>query len=101
MLRVKKELCFGCGLCASNCPEHAISMVSGQAEIDIDRCRECYTCVKVCPQGAITERVPISYRELRTKITSLKQKTEKVIKRINEIKEYKHDFSDVTSKEPV
>lgn len=98
MLRVKKELCVGCGLCASNCPEQAIFMLSGQAEIDGNRCRECYTCVEVCPRGAITERVPISNKELRSTVISLKQKTENIIKRIEKIKQSQPGFSDVTDK---
>ena len=98
MLRVKKELCVGCGFCASNCPEQAISMLSGQAEIDGNRCRECYTCVKICPQGAIIKQIPISHKELQTTIESLKQKTEDIIKRINNIKKYRHDFSGVANK---
>ena len=101
MLRVKRELCVGCGLCAGNCPEQAISMNSGQAEIDVKRCRECYTCVQVCPQGAITERVPISNRELGSTVASLKQKTEDIIKRIEKIKQSRHDFSDVANGEPI
>lgn len=101
MLRVKKELCVGCGLCAKNCPEQAIYMVSNCAEIDVSRCSECYTCVQVCPRGAITERIPASRKELQSAVTSLKQKTEDVIKRIDIIRQSRHDFDDVTDKEPV
>ena len=101
MLRVKKELCVGCGLCVKNCPERAIYMVSNCAEIDVSRCSECYTCVQVCPQGAITERVPASSKELRSTVTSLKQKTEDVIKRIDNIRQSRQDIVDVADKEPV
>jgi ferredoxin len=95
VLRVKKELCLGCGICASNCPEQAISVRSGWAEIDESRCRECYTCVKVCPQGAITELTSVSHKELRNTVASLKEKTEDLIKRIEKIRQSRHD------KEPV
>ena len=91
MLQIKKELCLGCGLCASNCPQQAISMVFGQAAIDQNRCRECYICVKVCPQGAIIERAPISNNELQTTVASLKQKTEDLIKRIEKLKQSRYD----------
>jgi ferredoxin len=101
MLRVKKELCLGCGICANNCPEQAISMLSGQAEIDENRCLECYTCVKVCPQGAITERLPISNKELRSTVASLRRKTEELLKRIEEIKQSRRDFSNITNKESI
>jgi electron transfer flavoprotein alpha subunit len=99
MLRVKKALCIGCGLCANNCPEQAISMVAGMAEIDGNRCRECRICVEVCPQGAITEQVPISSRELQTTVASLKQKTEELIERIEKIKKTEHNFSNVSHEE--
>lgn len=98
MLQIKKELCLGCGLCASNCPQQAISMLSGQAEINGNRCRECRICVKVCPQGAIVERAPISNSEMQTTVASLKQKTEELIKRIEKLKQPRHDLSDVSNK---
>ena len=96
MLQIKKELCLGCGLCASNCPQQAISMLSGQAEIDQNRCRECHTCVKVCPQEAIVERAPISNNEMQTTVASLKQKTEDLIKRIEKLKQPRRDLSDIS-----
>jgi electron transport complex protein RnfB len=95
MLRVNKALCIGCGLCANNCPEQAISVVAGQAEIDGNRCRECRICIEVCPQGAITEQVPISSKELQTTVASLKQKTEKLIERIEKIQKTEHNFNNV------
>ncbi len=98
MLQIKKELCLGCGLCASNCPQQAISMLSGQAEIDRNRCRECRICVKVCPQGAIIERVPISINELQNTVASLKQETGDLIKRIEKLKQPRHDLSDISNK---
>jgi ferredoxin len=99
VLQIKKELCLGCGLCASNCPEQAITISSGQAEIDTNRCHECRICVRVCPQGAIIERAPISNKELQITVASLKQKTEELIKRIETIKQSGRDLSDVSNKE--
>jgi formate hydrogenlyase subunit 6/NADH:ubiquinone oxidoreductase subunit I len=76
-------------------------MHSGWAEIDESRCSECYTCVEVCPQGAITEQASISHKELRTTVASLKEKTEGLLKRIEKIKQSWHNFGDVTNKEPI
>jgi formate hydrogenlyase subunit 6/NADH:ubiquinone oxidoreductase subunit I len=98
MLRIKKEMCLGCGLCANNCPQQAISILSGQAEIDRNRCHECHICVKVCPQGAILERTPVSNNELQNAVASLKQKSEDLIKRIEKLKQPRHDLSDVSNK---
>jgi len=98
MLQIREDLCLGCGLCASNCPQQAISMLSGQAEIDGNRCRECRICVKVCPQGAIVERAPISINELQNTVASLKQKTGDIIKHIERLEQPGHDLSDVSNK---
>jgi ferredoxin len=74
-------------------------MAGGQAEIDGSRCRECRICVEVCPQGAITEQVPISSRELQTTVASLRQKTEELIEHIEKIRKSGRDFNNDSNKE--
>ena len=86
MLQVRKDLCLGCGLCAQNCPRQAISILWSQAEIDQNKCNLCRLCVEVCPQAAIVELVPISKDELQTTVTSLKQKTNDLIERIENLR---------------
>jgi electron transfer flavoprotein alpha subunit len=85
MLKVKEELCLGCGLCVNNCPQQAIAIISGRARIDNRRCNECYTCVEVCPQGAIATLAPVSSDELQATVTTLKERTEDLIERINKL----------------
>ncbi len=82
MLRVRKDLCVGCGLCAESCPREAISVQSGQAWIDQTRCNRCVICLDVCPQGAIIEMVPVSQDELEATVSSLKQRANELTERI-------------------
>lgn len=86
MLRVRKDLCLGCGLCAQSCPRQAISLLWGQAEIDPNRCVPCCLCRQVCPQGAIVEVVPVSRDELQTTVTALKQRAGDLVERIERLR---------------
>ena len=86
MLKVRKDLCLGCGICAENCPKGAISLIWGYAEIDQGRCNRCQICLDVCPQRAIGEIVPVSRDEIRSTVSSLKHKTSDLIERIEKLK---------------
>ena len=86
MLRVKKDLCLGCGLCAQNCPRQAIWLLGEQAEIDQNRCNLCRLCVEVCPQGAIADMVPVSKDELQATVVALRQRTDGLIERIERLR---------------
>ncbi len=83
MLKVAKNLCLGCGLCARICPQGAITIIGGKAEIDPRRCNSCYQCLDACPQGAILEMVVVSPKELRSTISSLKQQTDDILAKLN------------------
>ena len=58
-----RELCTGCGICALNCPTHAIEVTKAKREdgipyaqtyqILIQQCIFCGICVEVCPFDAI------------------------------------------------
>ena len=87
VLRVRKDLCLGCGLCAENCPRQAISLQSGLAQIDPNRCNHCGLCLDVCPQGAVIELIPVARRELQATVIGLKSRTEDAIARIEKLKE--------------
>jgi ferredoxin len=85
MLRVRKDLCIVCGLCAESCPGGAISLQFGQARIDQGKCNHCGLCIDVCPRGAIVEMVPISEDKLEATITSLKHRANELIDKIERL----------------
>jgi len=82
---VRKELCTGCGLCASSCPKDAISFLRGKAEIDQNRCVHCGLCVKTCPRGAIVEKVVISSKALEKEVQSLQMQVEAILERLDRL----------------
>ena len=47
--------CIGCGLCAKNCPQGAITMENNLPVINYDKCNGCKTCVTKCPRKCIKE----------------------------------------------
>ena len=47
-------LCVGCGLCANNCPQKAISKTANSLISDDNKCIGCGICAAVCPKKAWT-----------------------------------------------
>jgi polyferredoxin len=52
-IRVEKERCTGCNICARNCMCGAIKMVDKIATIDQLSCMSCHECVDVCDWNAL------------------------------------------------
>jgi len=50
---LNKEKCIGCRRCYILCPEVAISMIDGKADINYRYCKGCGICVEECPVKAI------------------------------------------------
>ena len=85
MLKVRRELCLGCGLCVQNCPQGAIHLFWGQAQIDPNKCNSCGLCLQICPQGAIKEGIAISPQALRGEIQSMRKQTDDILARISRL----------------
>jgi len=49
--------CIACGLCVKGCPEGAIRLDNFLARIDYEKCTNCETCVMLCPQRTIEDRL--------------------------------------------
>lgn len=59
MIRLYKDICIGCTLCALICPADAMKMVTEEGKklpsINYGRCVFCGFCVDVCPVDALKE----------------------------------------------
>ncbi len=53
---INTDECFGCGLCAEDCPLSAITMVDGLPRVNADACVGCGLCASNCPAEAIEIR---------------------------------------------
>jgi len=86
VLQVREEICIGCGLCASLCPQRAISIAWGKAHIDQVRCTNCHRCQEVCPRGAIKEKVKaIPLDELKLIFQNLEEELDKTMQRLEKL----------------
>jgi len=63
MLTIELDRCDGCGDCIEVCPEGAIQLVGGLAQINSELCTGCEACVQACPNGAIKVARPVAVRE--------------------------------------
>lgn len=53
VMQVYREECNGCGICVETCPNDAIILLDGKAEINSQKCTMCTSCAEACPNEAI------------------------------------------------
>ena len=53
-IRVDREKCVGCGMCAGTCAQNAITIENGAAVIDQNACVLCRICLDSCPLSALS-----------------------------------------------
>ncbi len=76
IIRIDKEKCNGCGICAAACHEGAIEMIDGVAVLTReDYCDGLGDCLPACPTGAITfeEREAPAYDEDAVRAAKMKK----------------------------
>lgn len=76
IIRIDRDKCTGCGLCIPNCPEGALQIIDGKAQLVCDLfCDGLGACIGHCPEGAITieEREAEPYDEKKVMENVVKQ----------------------------
>lgn len=53
---VDEEKCTGCGECAGSCPAKLLALDGGKVRVcgDCAECLGCFSCMTLCPVGAVT-----------------------------------------------
>ena len=69
---VDEEVCSGCGLCEKVCPYGALSLVSPEGIMGVNRalCKGCGACAATCPSGAMSLS-HFTYRQILDEVEAL------------------------------
>jgi 2-oxoglutarate ferredoxin oxidoreductase subunit delta len=70
-IEVNEDLCKGCELCVSNCPQEVIALVMERmtkrgyhpADLIKEGCTGCGICAIMCPEAAITVYREVAHKQ--------------------------------------
>lgn len=91
IIRIDRQRCNGCGLCAEGCPEGAIKIIDGKAEVVNEFfCDGLGACIGTCPEGAISieEREAQPYNEREVIKNIARQGMEFIKNHLHHLKEH-------------
>lgn len=93
-LKVDKEKCVKCGLCAKDCLVHAIQInEEGYPYSNATNCLGCQHCLAICPQGAISS-FDLNPENSLTKANVASEEMFKLIANRRSCRQYKHENID-------
>ena len=72
-IKIDKNLCSKCGLCSVGCKSSCIDFLN--SHVDISRCVNCFNCIKICPDKAIS----YGFVDLKRKVHTTDTKKRKFI----------------------
>jgi Pyruvate/2-oxoacid:ferredoxin oxidoreductase delta subunit len=92
IIEIDQDKCDACQECIKACPEGAIQMVKGKANLVKDfYCDGLGACIGKCPQGAITviEKEAVAYNEKATMFNIIKQGDSAIQQHLDHLREHK------------
>lgn len=70
-VRIDEDKCNSCGTCGRKCKASCID--TKNHKIDYSRCVDCFDCIDVCSQSAMSFRLPVSAKNKEVKVDESKR----------------------------
>ena len=91
IIKIKEELCNGCGICVPNCHEGALQVLDGKARLISElMCDGLGACLNECPEGAISieEKEAQAYDETKVMENMLPKGRKTILAHLRHLKEH-------------